>query len=45
MKCKNIPTFIGAEELSKDGCDANKHESDTGNKRKVGDLLNEADYL
>lgn len=28
--CENMPTFIGSEELSKDGKDAAKHDSDTG---------------
>jgi len=45
MKCKNMPTFIGTDELSKDGCDATKHESDKGIKREKGSLLKEEDYI
>ena len=38
--------FIGTDELSKDGKDAAKHESDTGQfKRKKGDLFKEEDYI
>lgn len=30
VKCENMPRFKGSEELSKDGKDAPKHESDKG---------------
>jgi len=41
-----MPTFIGTDELSKDGKDAAKHESDKGQyKREKGSLFKEEDYI
>ena len=40
-----MPRFIGTDELSKDGCDAAKHESDKGIKREKGSLMKEEDYI
>jgi len=41
-----MPTFIGTDELSKDGRDATKHESDKGQyKRSKGAIFKEEDYI
>ena len=41
-----MPTFIGTDELSKDGRDGAKHESDKGQyKRAKGAIFKEEDYI